>query len=545
MAYKFQLGAASLAGTTTFKDGLSANDQNITNVGDIDVDSISPDGTELTMILTHDQSSALEILNGTNGTSYMKFDTSNGADLVSMEVPLQIDDDKKLFFRDSAVHISSDADGHLQARADNTINLNINGTDRATVTSAGLDVVGALSCDTSLTIDTTAISAAEIGVLDSVTAGTAAASKAVVLDASKNITGINNLTVEGNLTVQGTTTQVDTTNLQVKDKNILINDGGAAASGDGAGIDIEEDGSVAGFIKVSGSRGEWHLKAPNSSTLTIDMDANGEIQFDAAKKITVAGDLTVNADTTISTFGASLVDDANAAAARTTLGLGNMAEQANGSVNIDGGDIASAVVINKSPVITLGGDLTGNATLTNLGNATLTATIAGGAVEATMLNTNVISGQGNFTGASTDIENSDEILFSDGGVLKRLSMETAQSFFQTGVTADSAGGFAYNAYSINTATATNANGNTGFYAPSGSNAANPISASHAANIHLSGSWENGMTLFIKAPSNASSFNLTVHASGSDKIDGSSTLTLESDNAAVTLLRCHSNRWSIV
>ena len=45
------------------------------------------------------------------------------------------------------------------------------------------------------------------------------------------------------------------------------------------------------------------------------------------------------------------------------------------SLNIDGGDIASAVVINKSPVITLGGDLSGNATLTNLASATLTATV--------------------------------------------------------------------------------------------------------------------------------------------------------------------------
>ena len=45
------------------------------------------------------------------------------------------------------------------------------------------------------------------------------------------------------------------------------------------------------------------------------------------------------------------------------------------SLNIDGGDIASAVTINKSPVITLGGDLSGNATLSSLGNATLTATV--------------------------------------------------------------------------------------------------------------------------------------------------------------------------
>ena len=55
------------------------------------------------------------------------------------------------------------------------------------------------------------------------------------------------------------------------------------------------------------------------------------------------------------------------------------------SLNIDGGDIASAVTINKSPVITLGGDLTGNVTLTNLASATLTATIAATSVENSML----------------------------------------------------------------------------------------------------------------------------------------------------------------
>ena len=59
------------------------------------------------------------------------------------------------------------------------------------------------------------------------------------------------------------------------------------------------------------------------------------------------------------------------------------------NVDIDTGDIASGVTINKSPTITLGGDLSGNATLTTLGNATLTATIAADSVEGTMLNTNV------------------------------------------------------------------------------------------------------------------------------------------------------------
>jgi len=43
-------------------------------------------------------------------------------------------------------------------------------------------------------------------------------------------------------------------------------------------------------------------------------------------------------------FGRSLVDDADAAAARTTLGLGSMATQAHGSVNIDGGTIDGVTI---------------------------------------------------------------------------------------------------------------------------------------------------------------------------------------------------------
>ena len=124
----------------------------------------------------------------------------------------------------------------------------------------------------------------------------------------------NNLTVTGDLTVNGTTTTVDTTNLLVTDKLITLNDGGAASSGGGAGIEIEEDGSATGFIKVASDRAGWELQAPgNSNTLTIDPGAS--------KTLTISGDLTVNADTTISSFGASLVDDANASAARTTLGV--------------------------------------------------------------------------------------------------------------------------------------------------------------------------------------------------------------------------------
>lgn len=76
--------------------------------------------------------------------------------------------------------------------------------------------------------------------------------------------------------------------------------------------------------------------------------------------------------------------------------------QAMTNANIDTGDIASAVTVNKSPVITLGGDLTGNCTLSSLGNATLTATIATSGVENTMLHANVISSMDDVTSTDSD-----------------------------------------------------------------------------------------------------------------------------------------------
>ena len=62
-----------------------------------------------------------------------------------------------------------------------------------------------------------------------------------------NTTFTGHVTVSGNLTVSGTTTSVDTTNLEVKDKNILlgsashVDDSGAETTNDGAGISVQTD----------------------------------------------------------------------------------------------------------------------------------------------------------------------------------------------------------------------------------------------------------------------------------------------------------------
>ena len=133
-----------------------------------------------------------------------------------------------------------------------------------------------------------------------------------------------NLVVGGNLTVNGTTTTVSTANLLVEDKLVTLNDGGAADSGGGSGIEIEEDGSAAGFFKVAADRAGWELQAPgNANTLTIDPAAS--------KTITVTGDLSIEADSVINQ---DLSSDSTAAAFATLTLSASLLPDASGGADI-------------------------------------------------------------------------------------------------------------------------------------------------------------------------------------------------------------------
>ena len=72
------------------------------------------------------------------------------------------------------------------------------------------DFDGTITCDTSITIDSTTITSTEIAYIDGLTAGTAAASKAVVLDGSKNIATIGTVGC-GAITSTGTSAFGDIT----------------------------------------------------------------------------------------------------------------------------------------------------------------------------------------------------------------------------------------------------------------------------------------------------------------------------------------------
>ena len=69
----------------------------------------------------------------------------------------------------------------------------------ATNFQGNLNVVGTLTADTSLTVDSVTLTDTELGYLDGLTLGTAAASKVMTLDASSDVTGARNITLSGEL----------------------------------------------------------------------------------------------------------------------------------------------------------------------------------------------------------------------------------------------------------------------------------------------------------------------------------------------------------
>lgn len=115
---------------------------------------------------------------------------------------------------------------------------------------------------------------ADLNYIDVATAGTAEASKAVVLDASKDITGLNDVTISGDLTVNGTTTTINSTTLKVDDKNIELGtvDTPSDSTADGGGITLK--GASDKTIVWTNSTDSWdfnqHVNAATGQEFKIN-----------------------------------------------------------------------------------------------------------------------------------------------------------------------------------------------------------------------------------------------------------------------------------
>ena len=195
---------------------------------------------------------------------------------------------------DDAVTAATPA-GVAYLASNNTFDAANTNTFNGTVNLEGVFQIDAVTVDTS---------AAELNVLDGVTAGTVSASKAVVVDASKNVTfdtgGVTaatvtttgngtiggDLTVTGNLSVNGTTTTVNSTTITVDDPTITVGGDTAPETDDNKDRGVEfrwHNGTAAkrGFFGFDDSTGKMTFIPDATNTSEVFSGTLGTIDVGA------------------------------------------------------------------------------------------------------------------------------------------------------------------------------------------------------------------------------------------------------------------------
>jgi hypothetical protein len=193
---------------------------------------------------------------------------------------------------DSTLQTNINDEASSRASADTTLQSNIDAEETARIAAVSGEATARASADTTLQSN-----------IDS-EASTARAAEAALDAAKANLSGASftgdvsgtNLVLSGNLTVQGTTTSLETTNSQVKDAIMLLNDGAGSSANNGndAGFIIErgssDDGNIAAvydegedkfaFYKTSAGATSTDISGDDGSASLIDVKANDVVLGD-------------------------------------------------------------------------------------------------------------------------------------------------------------------------------------------------------------------------------------------------------------------------
>ena len=183
-------GNVDVSGTLTVAGAVDFGDAALSNVGAVQLDSIAGDGDTNTSI-TFSGSDVITITAGGDA----QFTFNNGSIVPSVNNDIDLGT-SSLEFKDAFFDGTVTTDALVADTAD------INGgtIDGAIIGgSSAAAITGTAITGTSFVIGSANISEAELETIDGVTAGTVAASKAVVVDSNKDIGSFRNITLTGEL----------------------------------------------------------------------------------------------------------------------------------------------------------------------------------------------------------------------------------------------------------------------------------------------------------------------------------------------------------
>jgi hypothetical protein len=225
---------------------------------------------------------------------------------------------------------------------------------------------GTVSGSAQILAGTSIVSASSIavtaqGAVQLTTNGVAATAVDLGLKTDDNVE-FADVTVTGNLSVTGTTTSVNSNTLNIGDNIISLN--GTAATKGGLAVNDATGTTTSGSLLWNGTNDYWEA-GPTGSEAQILTTGNTDADI-----LTFS----LPASTTISAFGKTLVDDADAAAVRTTIGLENVDNTSDAAKNA-----ATATLTNKtiaaSQVTEISGLTEGEGEqLENIGTTTISGT---------------------------------------------------------------------------------------------------------------------------------------------------------------------------
>jgi hypothetical protein len=266
-------GNVDVSGTLTVAGAVDFGDAALSNVGAVQLDSIAGDGDTNTSI-TFSGSDVITITAGGDA----QFTFNNGSIVPSTDNDIDLGT-SSLEFKDAFF------DGTVHTDA-----INLDGT-AITATAAEINI-----------LDGVTSTAAELNLVDGITAGTVSASKAVIVDSNKDLTGLRNLTISGDLTVSGDDITMGTNTAG----NLLVADGtnfNSIAVGDLSEISTVANDDV--FLAIDTSGGG--LKKIARSAIVSGLATSGAISNvveDSTPQL--GGDLDVNGQDIVSTSNGNI-----------------------------------------------------------------------------------------------------------------------------------------------------------------------------------------------------------------------------------------------